>query len=114
MRMVPAPTFLGALTDAPTAARRCCERTQMSVVTSQLPNPWSTLGPPALSVGLLLFLLLLVVLLYVFTRNYVRVRAEHFEPDAQPGEVVRDRVTTNRLFSQTESVLTTHSILQFR
>jgi len=65
-------------------------------------------------VGLLLFLLLLVVLLYVFTRNYVRVRAEHFEPDVQPGEVVRDRITTNRFLSQTESVLTTHRIFQFR
>ncbi len=86
----------------------------MRTLTSQLPNPWPTLEPPGLGVGLLVFLFLSVALLYVFTRNYRRVRGEHFEPDVQPGEVVRDRITTNRLFSQTESVLTTHRIFQFR
>lgn len=87
---------------------------QMSVVISQLPIPWPAQGLPTLDVGLLLFLLLLVVVIYVFTRNFVRVRAERFEPDTQPEEVVRDRIKTNGLLFQTESVLTTHRIFQFR
>lgn len=85
----------------------------MSALAWQLPNIWPTQELPTLTVGLLLFLLLLLVLLYVLTRNYIRMRAEHFEPDFQSGEVERDRITTNRFLSQTESVLTTHRIFQF-
>jgi hypothetical protein len=92
--MVLAPAFLGALPDAPTAAPRCCERMQMSVVISQLPIPWPTQGPPALDVGLLLLLLLLLV---VLIREKQRSRHRRFL--VEDGDPLARALDPNRRFA---------------
>ena len=84
----------------------------MTVIALQFPSPWTAIGSFA-ETGALLVLLLLFVLLYILTRNYLRIRSERFHPELQAGEEVLEQLTTNRWLAQTENVLTNQRIFQF-
>ena len=89
------------------------ELDRMIALALQLPLRWPSLETSLVEVGSLLISLLVLVLLYILTRNYLRLRSEPFHPDLQRGEEILEKLTANRLLSQTENVLTNHRILQF-
>ena len=87
----------------------------MTPIAAQLPSRWFDLTPRgAGDVLTLLGLVGLLVLLYVWTRNYLRLRAERFHPELQLGEEDLCTIVSNAWLSQSEHILTSRRIFQFR
>jgi len=67
-----------------------------------------------ISVASALLVFLATLLLYVWTRNYLLLRREKFNPDLLDGEKVLDRLEVEGRLVRTHTVLTNRRVLQLR
>lgn len=67
-----------------------------------------------IAVGPVFFTFLLIVFVYVMTKNFLKLKHEELNPDWMEGEKVLDQITVSFWWMRIKTILTNRRILQFR